>query len=443
MIRQIQARLWWRRFLARNARPWQELEEFPALPPDQQRHLLAQQLLAQIQYFGNRGDALPEWRDAARLTDPDKLWRIWPSLPIVNKRLLQTHFHPRDMQPRFSLPGKPSSTGGSTGEPTPFLHDPLMERSTMAQATYTRIRTGWRAGMATVIVWGSERDIGSSTHWRTRLNNKLLRDYLVDGYNLTEQTMHRTLHLIRRHRPVAIYGFTSMLEFIAQKTLERNLCPSAGSVRTAFCGGEMLFPEQIEVFRRAFGVPILNRYGGRELSVMACQFREKDVLHVLRPWLIVEVVDDNGRSVAPGETGRLLWTSTVCRGTPFLRYDIEDCGAFDTAHQTEAGITALKELHGRFAGLLQLPNGKKISSLFWNHLFKEFAEVRQFQVVLQPAGIQLRLKGTGFATEQEAHLRHTVSQFLGDVPLAVSWVETIPRTPQGKLMQVVRERAEE
>ena len=177
-----------------------------------------------------------------------------------------------------------------------------------------------------------------------------------------------------------------MLEFVARGVVGRNASLPPGYVRAAWNGGEMLFQEQSELFRKAFGVPIFNRYGGPvNCPRWHASSRDGGPLHILRPWLFVEVVNDQGYPASPGETGRLLMTSTVNRGTPFLRYEIGDLGTYASAHCTEAGITALESLQGRVSGLLRLSNGKVIQNTFWNHLFKEFSEVQQFQVVRQTA----------------------------------------------------------
>ncbi|HSW50230.1 MAG TPA: hypothetical protein VLH09_08650, partial [Bryobacteraceae bacterium] len=294
-------------------------------------------------------------------------------------------------------------------------------------------------GMPTICVWGSERDIGRQVSLRIRLHHRLLNELPVDGYNLTPQTAARVCDLVGRQPGSAIYGFTSMLEYVAEKTLENGWAPAAGSMAVAWNGGEMLFPRQSDLFRRAFGVPILNRYGGRELSAMACQYEEHGPLWVLRPWLFMEVVNESGRPAGPGESGRLIWTSTICRGTPFLRYDVEDLGSFDAPRADESGVTALRELDGRLAGLLELPDGRKVSALFWNHAFKGFAEVRQFQVVLCEEGsIQFLLVGKGLSDTREAELTGVLRAFLRTIPFRISWVEVIPRTARGKLVQVVK-----
>ena len=443
-ITDFAARQWWRRILRRSGRPWTELEQFPGYNRGKQRRQMAARLLDQLRYFGAREDALPEWREAARITDLDELWRVWPLLPIVDKAALRNRFEPQEMKRRFRLEGKLDSTGGSTGEPTHFLHDPEMIRAGTAARYYTRLKMGWDPGMRTVIVWGSERDIGKTTSWRTRLYLELCRDHFVDGYQLTPQTVARVLELVRGERAVAICGFTSMLEYIARQTLETEDSVPTGVVKTAWNGGEMLTREQASVIRSAFGVPILNCYGGRELSVMACQFRPDEPLCVLRPWLFLEIVDQNGKPVKPGETGRMLWTSTICRGTPFLRYDIGDLATYEADSCDESGIHKINELQGRTASLLRLSNGKVINNLFWNHLFKEFSEVEQFQVVVrnQDSGsVRILLRGKGFSADREAQCRRTLDNLLGDIPKQFVWVQQIPRTAQGKLLQVIREDA--
>jgi phenylacetate-CoA ligase len=433
--------LWWRRFAAHNACPWTGLETFGALSPEQQRNEISSRLLAQIRYFGNRPDALPEWKEAARIHDLTDLWRYWFDLPIMTKAMLRERFPATETHDRFGIQGQIRSSGGSTGEPTQFLHDTSMLRTAVAGNIYTRRKMGWKPGMATIIVWGSERDIGRQTgNWKARSFSWLLQEYVVDGYQLNADTVERVIRVLRAHRPVAIYGFTSMLEFVARAVLEEGIHVPAGSVRTAWSGGEMLYPEQCRLFREAFGVPILNRYGGRELSTIACQFEADGPLNVLRPWVFLEIVNESGKAAAPGETGRIVLTSTVCRGTPFLRFEIGDLGVYDASHQGASGIAAIRGLQGRTAGLMRLPDGRTINNLYWNHLFKEFPEVRQFQVVYKRIGeIWISLVGSGMSEEREAEFRHMSSNLIAGIPLKLFWTDKLARTNQGKLIQVMRE----
>ena len=433
--------LWSAFIAAKGLKPrWRELDAFASLSPPQARLDLARRLQAQIQYFGSREDALPEWRSAARIQDPLEVWRRWPELPIVTKEMLRTQFNAHNLQARLKVPGVVASTGGSTGEPVWYFHDQPTLDSRGATGLYTRMRMGWYPGMPTICVWGSERDIGQQMTLRGRVSRFFRNDYLVDGYNLGSHTVEMVMTLINRHRPVALYGFTSMLEFIARQILAARMDVREGSVAVAWNGGEMLFPEQTELFRKAFKAPIHNLYGGRELGAIAHQVDANGPMFVLRPYIFLEIVDKNGAPAQPGESGRVICTSTVCRGTPFLRYEVGDVASFSLGHHDESGIRAIVEIQGRIAGLLHLPNGKVINCLYWNHLLKGFSEIHQFQVVVRRTGtIDLLLKGEGLSAERESRLQSVVQNFLCDVPIRLNWVERIPLTPQGKLVQVVRE----
>lgn len=436
--RSISSRMW-HRYLRRNGSSWADLERFPRLHPDEQRKEKGERLLRQIRYFGSRADALPEWREAARIDNAEELLRIWPDLPVLTKNDLRTRFPAEEIERRFNIQGQTNCTGGSTGEPVHFFHDTPMLKSLPAAIFFSALRMGWLPGMPTIILWGSERDVKKRTTFRNRVQGRLLNQILVDSYNLTDATVDRICAVIRRG-PVAIYGFTSMLEFVARRVLETGREIPSNMVRVAWNGGEMLFPEQSELFRRAFGVPLLNRYGGRELAVMACQFAEHTALHVMRPWLFVEVLNERGRPAAPGEIGRLVWTSTICQGTPFLRYDVEDLGSFRECDSNESGVIAIDALHGRISGLLELPGGRTINNIYWNHFFKEIKEVAQFQVILRRDGsLKILLRGDGFSQDRDATVRGLLAHFLGEIPTHLEWVERIPLTKEGKLVQVYRE----
>ena len=436
----LPANLLWRSIFRQDFRGARSLDAFTRLSPGDQRLIIWERLLAQIRYFGDRGDALPEWREAAKARTWQELSGIWADLPIVTKETLRRQFPPEGIRDRFGVQGHPDASGGSTGEPTRFLHDAGMIAASGASTCFGRQRMGWRPGMPTIILWGSERDLGRSTPLLKRISQRLLSFHMLDGYRIHQETLDRCAHLIRLHRPVAMYGFTSILTHVAREFQRRQITFPQGSVQAAWNGGEMLFQDDAELFRSVFGVPLLNCYGGRELGLMACQWEGGGPMRVVRPYLMLEVVDDRGRPVEPGSPGRLLWTSTVCRGTPFLRYEIGDIGSYVASDCDLSGIHQLRQIEGRIGSVLILPNGRAANMLFWNHLFKEFPEVHQFQIRLRAdRSVLILLKGEVLAPGRQGQLEGMVHGFLGDTPVTFRQTERIPLTSQGKLIQVVRE----
>ena len=90
--------------------------------------------------------------------------------------------------------------------------------------------------------------------------------------------------------------------------------------------------------------------------------------------------------------------------------------------------------------MLELPGGQKISNLYWNHFFKEVKEVAQFQVILRKDDtLQILLRGSGFSQSRETAVRGLLAHFLGDTPVQLQWVDRIPLTKEGKLVQAYRE----
>ena len=124
-----------------------------------------------------------------------------------------------------------------------------------------------------------------------------------------------------------------------------------------------------------------------------------------------------------------------------MRYDIGDLGTYNADCRTESGISAIAALHGRISGLLELPDGRKINNIYWNHLFKEIPEVKQFQVILRSAGhLEILLAGGLLSAEREQQLRTVLGNFFDPTPVQLKWVDRIPRTSQGKLVQVIKEK---
>jgi phenylacetate-CoA ligase len=384
------------------------LADFRRRNPDDARRQLASRLRDALRYFAARPDALPEWRDAAGLDDLDAFWRAWPSLPILTKTDLRGRFSARALREQ-GIEGQLSATGGSTGEPTTFIHDVASVRRMNAVMHLARQALGWRPGMPTICVWGAQRDIGQGLKGYRRarhaLTNHLSRLCEVDGFALTDETARRVHEqLLATRGGAAIYGFSSMLDHVARVVQERGWTVPAGLVRVAR-------------FRQVFGVPILNYYGGRELGTIAAQHEVGGPLHLVRPYVFVELIGEDGVPVAPGVAGRVVVTSTDGRGTPFLRYDIGDVASCSAAAVDVSGVTRLDALLGRAGSVLRLPNGATVSNNYWNHLFKELEEVSQFQ----------------------AWLRSVLGAFLGPTPIEIAWVDAIPPTRLGKRLQVVVE----
>ena len=205
-----------------------ELRRFAAMTADQRRATFAQRLQRLLRDVAARADALPEWRDAATTGDAFQLLDQWDRLPIMTKQLLRERFPAERVAATCGRPGRLSASGGSTGEPTRFFHDRQMLSASEAKAYYVRRRLGWSPGMATVALWGSDRDIGRRDPIVKRIVGSLRRDIIIAGYRFDEGTARRFVDEVNRNAPVAVYGFTSMLVHVARVALESRSSHPAG-----------------------------------------------------------------------------------------------------------------------------------------------------------------------------------------------------------------------
>ena len=420
------------RFRALEAHRW--------LGEEEARADLAGRLWGQLQQFAGIPEALPQWGELAR-EGPSQVFRGWGGLPILTKGDLRERFPVEAILARQG--GRANGTGGSTGEPTRFVHDRAMLRCCTATMYYGWRRMGWRPGMPVHGLWGAQRDIGLHLGFRDRCKQGLLAALggvrLCDGFALDPQRGRAFLRrILNGGAPCAVFGYTSLLDAVARQAEEEGWRVPPGRVAAAWNGGETLFPEQTARFQRVFGVPIQNYYGGRETGAMAFQGQGEDAFQVVRPFIFLELVDGEGRPCGPGAEGRLLVTSTVCRGTPFLRYEIGDLATYGEGQLDRSGLRALRGVHGRVSSTLRL-KGREVSSIYWNHLFKDYAEVRAFQVRARGEALHILLEAPGLPEAALGRIRATVLAFLGPLPLELERVETVPRSAAGKLIHVIQE----
>jgi phenylacetate-CoA ligase len=266
---------------------------------------------------------------------------------------------------------------------------------------------------------------------------RLKNTELVDGFAFDETTVERARMFLDANDQVSIYGYSSLLEQLADAFRNQGLSVPAGKVQAVWNGAEAVTAEQSEAFHAVFGREIQNQYGGREFGALAYQTSDSDGLNLLRPNVFAEIVDDAGQPCVPGEIGRIVLTTLIGKGTPFLRYENGDLGTYAANGVDESGIFKLSSLEGRLSGMVRLNGGRVVHNAFWGMLIKEFAGVDQFQVrQARDRSIAILLKGERISPVDEQRLRMLLENTLKETPLTISWVDKIPLTREGKLIQV-------
>ncbi|WP_406180251.1 aldehyde dehydrogenase family protein [Streptomyces sp. NBC_01006] len=141
---------------------------------------------------------------------------------------------------------------------------------------------------------------------------------------------HRaTAEMIVAYEVDTLFGMPSYLWQLLHE--EAELLLSYGGLRKIYYGGEHFTEEQRRTLTETFGIEVIHSitYGSTDLGPLGYQCTESggSVHHLHADLHTLEIVDaDEDRPVAPGETGRLVFTTRARRGQHLDRYVIGDLG---------------------------------------------------------------------------------------------------------------------
>jgi phenylacetate-CoA ligase len=287
-------------------------------------------------------------------------WDRWSEIPIVKRSDLVEHREA--MQARELPPGHGNvwtvESSGSTGVPMRSTQNSLSMLS--GNVAIGRSFTWHSVDLNSVLVniygedpekaaWPLGRDRGQWGPAFMRAGKSGHRHDL----NLIARP-EQALDFIMRKRPDYISGLTTRLMVLAHENLRRNLKIRLQLVLTR---GEEVTPEREALFMQSFGAKTLALYSSQETHRMAHPCPELGVLHINSELIHLEVIDDNGAEVAPGELGNVVVTPFYNTAQPLVRYQIGDIAERGRTCECGRTLPVLSRIAGRTAHMFKLPGG--------------------------------------------------------------------------------------
>ncbi|MBL0936880.1 MAG: hypothetical protein IBJ07_19230 [Rhizobiaceae bacterium] len=256
-------------------------------------------------------------------------------LPVLTKEDLTAAGTAALAMPRETLDA--GNTSGSNGEaPFGFYLDRDRSVREIAFIHHVWSRCGFQAGAPRAML----RDAylydrkGFIHEWEAALG-----ELRLSVFPMTPQDMDLYLDLIDQRGIRYLHGFPSAMEM-----LSRHMLATGRRLRQPLEGvfpiSEPIFAHQRETIRAAFGnAAILPFYGMSEKAIFAGEVAGEPDTYECEPlYGIAELVDDAGTPITePGREGRLVGTSFITRGMPFIRYDTEDRATLVRAAARENG----------------------------------------------------------------------------------------------------------
>lgn len=122
--------------------------------------------------------------------------------------------------------------------------------------------------------------------------------------------------------------------------------------------GEVLEDDTRKLIAETTGGAIINLFGASESGRLAASCPEHGTLHIHEEISFLEVVDEQGKPVPDGQTGRLVTTSFYNFAMPLIRYALGDYGAV-SANPCPCGRQGrtLKFVAGRQRNLFRFVDG--------------------------------------------------------------------------------------
>jgi phenylacetate-CoA ligase len=263
------------------------------------------------------------------------------------------------------------STGGSTGEPLRFYvtRESFEWRTAVSDRGYSW--AGAEEGRRSFYVWGTPiRAPRPLTRLKQNVHHGLQRRTYFDSFNFGDAEKEACCRAINRVKPRAIVGYAgNLIELPRFAGGARGLLAwRSDAVVTA---AEGLQPGGRELLEQHLGRAVFMSYGSREFMLIGMECAEHRGYHLATDNLLVEVADEAGRPLPPGETGRILITDLHNAANPFIRYEIGDLGALMPAdYRCPCGrpFPLLARVEGRAQEVIELPDGSRLTALFIPHL---------------------------------------------------------------------------
>jgi phenylacetate-CoA ligase len=330
-----------------------------------------------------------------------------------------------------------NQTGGSTGAPVAFFLSKDRHCSRAAATLRHNRWAGWEVGDRAAVIWGAPRDRPPHT-WRARLRGALLREPLwLDTANLTEATLTAFHAALAQWQPRIVQAYARSAVLFAQFLQARRLTPYRPHALVT--SAEVLEDKERELLEDVFGCPVFNRYGCREVSVIASECSAHNGLHVMGEGLYLEIETPRGPA-APGEMGAILVTDLLNHAMPLIRYCIGDLGAWAAGTcSCGRGLPRLERVAGRVTDFLVATDGRLVSGVYLaTYVVAQRPSLGQVQIHQERAGaVTYRIKpGRDFHPGRDLeYLRLATRRYLGEqAEIATDVVEELPVEPSGKFL---------
>jgi phenylacetate-CoA ligase len=355
-------------------------------------------------------------------------------LPIVTKDMLREAY-PEKCTRKTNWPFCESCTSGSSGKPFAVRVDNLSMSHARALMFLRANYSGWKIGEP-FLQTGMTLNRGILKKFKDILMNV----HYVSAFDLSDHGLDNYLQLIDKHNLKYVMGYAGSLYCLAMRASEVGFNMK---LKGAVSWGDNLYEHYRNAIETTFNCNVTDTYGcGEGIQVAAQCGMNHGAYHIFMPHVAVEIVDDEGHPVAPGESGNILLTRLDPGAMPLIRYKVGDVGrkSPDESCPCGRGLEMLTKIEGRDTDVVITPNGNRLIVHFFTGIIEYYQTVDTFKVIQEKAGeiiIEIVPRQDFKEEHWEAIKREILEKGDSDLEIKLKLVADIPMEKSNKRRFVV------
>jgi phenylacetate-CoA ligase len=331
------------------------------------------------------------------------------------------------------------NTGGSSGQPLIFHFGRWRQASDAAGRMRARRWWGVEPGEPEVYLWGAPVEL-NKTDWVKTVRDRLINQLVLNAFAMSPARMDDYLDAMEAYEPRCLYGYASSLALLAAHAKERRRRPRLPKLKVVCATGEPLYDHHRALIGEVFGAPVANEFGSRDIGFTAHETPQGQVL-LMSESILLEVLDEAGNPVAPGEMGEAVITGLCSDAQPFIRYRTGDMVRMsDEPDRAGRGLHVIAEVVGRSTDFLVRADGTIMHALAGIYVVRATEGVAEFKLIqhdLREVEVQVVTDSrwtSACARAIDTGLRKRLGS---DVRVAVRVVDRIEPEASGKHRYVV------
>ncbi len=359
-------------------------------------------------------------------------------LPTMCKDDIRNH---REQMVWCGVPGgiQAYNTGGSTGAPLSFYFGRMRQAADAAGRMRARRWWGVDVGAREIYLWGAPVELNKTDRIKT-VRDRLLNQMILNAFEMSPAQMDRYVAAINNFKPACIYGYASSLTLLAAHVQTQHRKLRLPNLRVVCTTGEPLYQDQRRRLEAVFGTPVANEFGSRDIGFTAHESPSGQIL-LMSESIILEVVDGDGRPVAPGSTGEAVMTGLCSMAQPFIRYRTGDILRLSTEPCRQGrGLHTLAEIVGRRTDFVVRKDGTIMHALAIIYILRAIDAVKEFRFIQHTVdSVEVVVVPTAEWSEQHVRaIRTGIAARLGEhVQIDIRLVQAIEATASGKHRYVI------